>query len=145
MRKNDHIWDHFFPLLFPKYSKSLKNLDIPLWEVGAKRHLDGTSKVRKKKILKKLFRRSDFRTFLNQNDQIWDNFFSLLFPKDSESLKILDIQLREGGGKKMFKHYLKSEQTHRLTYRKHRHRGPMLWKGVDNDNIIFGVVLWRVV
>ena len=37
--------DHFFPLLFPKDSQSLKILDIQLWEVGAKRPLNGTSKV----------------------------------------------------------------------------------------------------
>ena len=33
------------PLLFPKDSESLKILDIHLWEVGAKRHLNGNSKV----------------------------------------------------------------------------------------------------
>ena len=37
--------DHFFPLLFPKDSKSLKIFDIRLREVGAKRRLNGTSKV----------------------------------------------------------------------------------------------------
>ena len=37
--------DHFFPLLFPKDSESLKILDIRLREVGAKRPLNGTSKV----------------------------------------------------------------------------------------------------
>ena len=40
-----------------------------------------------------------------------DHFFPLLFPKHSESLKILDIRLREVGGKKTVKRYLKSEQT----------------------------------
>ena len=39
------IWDHFFSLLFPEDSKSLKLLDIQLWEVGAKRLWNGTSKV----------------------------------------------------------------------------------------------------
>ena len=39
--------DHFFPLLFPKNSESLKKLDIGLREVGAKRPLNGTSKVKK--------------------------------------------------------------------------------------------------
>ena len=34
-----------------------------------------------------------------QKIKIWDNFFPLLFPKDSESLKFLDIQLREVGAK----------------------------------------------
>ena len=33
------------PLLFPKVSESLKILDIRLWKVGAKRRLNGTSKV----------------------------------------------------------------------------------------------------
>ena len=39
---------HFFPLLFPKDSKSLKILDIRLQEVGAKRCLSGTSKVNRR-------------------------------------------------------------------------------------------------
>ena len=43
--KNVEIWEHFFPLLFPKDSESLKIMDIQLWEVGAKRRLNGTSKV----------------------------------------------------------------------------------------------------
>ena len=34
---------------------------------------------------------------------------------DSESLEILDIRLREVGAKKIFKRYLKSEQTDRRT------------------------------
>ena len=67
---------------------------------------------------------------------MWDYFFPLLFPKDSESLKILDIRLQEVGAKKTFKRYLKSEHTEKQTdrqtdistYRKHQNRGPMLWK-----------------
>ena len=43
--KNVPIWDHFFSLLFPKDSESLKILDIRLWEVVAKRCLNSTSKV----------------------------------------------------------------------------------------------------
>ena len=37
--------DHFFPLLFSKDSESLKILDIRFRELGAKRPLNGTSKV----------------------------------------------------------------------------------------------------
>ena len=37
--------DYFFPLVFPKDSESLKIFDIQLREVGAKRPLNGTSKV----------------------------------------------------------------------------------------------------
>ena len=44
MSKSFQIWDHFFPLLFPKDSKNLKSLDIGLWEVRAKRPLNGVRK-----------------------------------------------------------------------------------------------------
>ena len=37
-----------------------------------------------------------------KNVQIWAQVFPLLFPKNFESLKILDIQLQEVGGKKTF-------------------------------------------
>ena len=43
--KNIQMLDHFFPLLFPKDSESLQLLDIRLREVGAKKRLNGTSKV----------------------------------------------------------------------------------------------------
>ena len=99
---NVHFWDHFFPLLFPKDSESLKILDLRLREVGAKRPLNGTSKVKKVKK-KNFFLRGDFRQFLNNNVYIWDHFFPLLFPKDSESLKILDIRLQEVGAKRPLK------------------------------------------
>ena len=35
----------------------------------------------------------------NKNIQFGDHFFRALFPKDSESLKILDIRHQEVGGK----------------------------------------------
>ena len=59
---------------------------------------------------KKLFLRGDFRPIPNKNVQMLDHFFPLLFPKDSESLKILDIRLWKQGGKKTVKGYLKSEK-----------------------------------
>ena len=43
--KNVQMLYHLFPLLFPKDSESLKILDIQLREVGAKRLINGTSKV----------------------------------------------------------------------------------------------------
>jgi hypothetical protein len=46
--KNVQMLDHFFALLFPKDSESLKILDIRLWEVGRKRRLNGTSKVNRR-------------------------------------------------------------------------------------------------
>ena len=45
------IWDHFFPLLFPKDYKNEKSLDIGLWEVGAKIALNGVRNTNTKKIL----------------------------------------------------------------------------------------------
>ena len=46
------------------------------------------------------FSRGDFRPLSNKNVQMLYHFFPLLFPKDSESLKILDIRLREVGAKR---------------------------------------------
>ena len=43
-------------------------------------------------------------------DHFRAKMFTLLLPKDSKSLKVLDIRLREVGGKKTLKWYLKSEQ-----------------------------------
>ena len=45
------------------------------------------------------FLRGNFRPLPNKNVQMLDHFFPLLFPKDSESLKILDIRLWEVGQK----------------------------------------------
>ena len=68
-----------------------------------------------KSALKKINLRSDFRPLPNKNVKMLDHFFPLLFPKDSESLKILDIRLWEVGGKKTVKRYLKSEHTDKHT------------------------------
>ena len=54
--------DHFFPLLFPKDSESLKILDIRLRKLGAKRPLNGTSKVNTHTD-RQMDRRTDGRTF----------------------------------------------------------------------------------
>ena len=51
MSKSFQIWDHFFPLLFPKDSENLKSLDIWLREVGAKRPLNGVRNTVTEKIL----------------------------------------------------------------------------------------------
>ena len=65
----------------------------------------------------KLFLRSDFRPLPNKNVQIWDHFFPLLFPKDSESLKILDIRLREVGAKRRLNGTSKvNRRTHTRKY-----------------------------
>ena len=89
-----------------------------------------------KKILPSL---GDFRPLPNKNVQISDHCNPLLFPKDSESLKILDIPLREVGAKRCLNGTSKvntwtdrwtdrrtDRQTDISTYRKHRPIGPML-------------------
>ena len=53
--KNVLMLDHCFPLLFPKDSESLTILDIKLREVGEKRPLNGTSKVKKVREKKTFF------------------------------------------------------------------------------------------
>ena len=58
------------------------------------------SEQMKKNLKKTCYRRGDFTPFLSKSFQIWDLFFSLLFPKDSESLRILDIRLQEVGAKR---------------------------------------------
>ena len=103
--KNIQMLDLFLPLLFPKNSESLKILDIQLWEVGAERRLKKTENQRRPKKVKKknFFLRGNFRQFSNKNVHISDHFFPLLFSKDFESLKILDIRLREVGAKRPLK------------------------------------------
>ena len=90
----------------------------------------------------KLVLRGDFRQLSNKNVQIWDHLFQLLFPKDSEALKILGIRLREVGAKRRLNGTSKvNRQTNRQTdrqtdistYRKHRPRGPMIWKAYSNQ------------
>ena len=64
--KNVQMLDHFFILLFPKHSESLKILDIQLWEVGAKRRSNGTSKVNRQTDRRtdgQTDRQTDRRTF----------------------------------------------------------------------------------
>ena len=95
LSKNVQIWDLFFPLLLGfRISKHFGHLTSGN---GSKQHLNGTSK---KKTLNNFFCCGDFRSFLGKNVQIWDHFFPLLFPKDSESLKMLDIRLWEVGAKR---------------------------------------------
>ena len=80
-----------------------------------------------KSAKKKTFLCGDFRPLPNKNVQMLDHFFSLLFPKDSESLKILHIRLREVGAKRPLNVTSKvntqtNTQADISTYRKHRPR-----------------------
>ena len=46
--KSFQMWDHFFLLIFPNDSESLKFLDLQLWELAAKRRWNSTSKVNRR-------------------------------------------------------------------------------------------------
>ena len=116
MRKSFQIWDHFFPLLFPKDSENLKSLDIGLREVGEKRPLNGVRNTDTKKFLlskakftqkQTFFLRSDFTPYISKGFQIWDHFFPLLFPKDSESKTFFDAAILHP----LWAKFLKSETT----------------------------------
>ena len=90
---------------------------------------------RAKSAKNKLFLRGYFRPLHNKNVQFWDHSFPALFPKDSESLKTLDIRLREVGGKIGLKiYYMKrgqiNKQTDYSTTRLNRPSGPIRWKHI---------------
>ena len=142
MSKSFQIWGHFLLLLCPKDSENLKSLNIWLREVRSKSPVNEVRNTDAKKILLSkakfahkitLFLRSDFTPFICKSFKIWDHFYLLLFPKDSESLKNLDIRLGEVGAKRCLNGTSKvnthtNTQTDISTYRKHRPRGSMLWK-----------------
>ena len=79
----------------------------------------------------------DFTPFIS-NFQMWDHSFPLTFSQRFWNSKNVGHPTSGSGGKKKFKRYLKTKvntQTNtdkhmdKSTYRKHRPRGPMLWKG----------------
>ena len=70
MSKSFQIWDHFFPLHFPKDSENLKKISIWLWETGAKRCFNRVNKS--KKIIKKTFSGGNF---FSLNEQKFFLFF----------------------------------------------------------------------
>ena len=57
---------NFFLLLFPKDSKSLKIMDIRLPELGAKRLLNGTSKVNRR-----MDGQTDRQTYISTRRKHW--------------------------------------------------------------------------
>ena len=134
-RRFQTVWKQKFsylrPLLsitFPQEFRISKNIGHPTLGSGGKKTVKRYLKSEKSERKKKLFLRRDFRQFSNKNVHIWDHFFPLLFPKDSESLMILDIRLWEEGAKRPFNGTSKANRhtdkhtdrrTDILTYRKH--------------------------
>ena len=76
----------------------------------------------------------DFRQLLNKNVKMLDHFFPFLFPKNSESLKIFDIRLREVGAKITLNGTSKvNRQTNRQT---HKHMDILTYRKADALKII---------
>ena len=123
------------PLLSITFSQGFqKSKRFGHWilESGAKKTFKLSEQI--KKIRKKnLFCRCNFTLFLSKSFQIWDHFFQLLFPKDSQNLKSLDIELWKVGAKRSLNGVRKcngqtnrKKQTDISTHRKNRPRGPIL-------------------
>ena len=95
----------FFKLILFTLFRISNNIGHPISGSGGKKTVkkDQKPKKIKKKVKKNFFLRGDCRQFSNKNVHIWDHFFPLLFPKDSEPLKILDIRLREVGARRPLK------------------------------------------
>ena len=83
--KSFQIWDHCFPLFFPKDYKNPKSLDIGLQEVGVKRLFNGVNKLRKKSV-KKVFQRQ-FYTLYEQKLTNLRPLLLLLFPQGFHKYK----------------------------------------------------------
>ena len=67
-------------------------------ENGGQKMFKQSEQMRKISV-KNYFWRGDFSPFMSKSFQIRDNFFTLLFPKDSKNLESLDIWLWEVGKK----------------------------------------------
>ena len=81
IRKSFQIGDPFLPLLSPKNSKSHRDLDIQLLEVGAKRHLNGISKVNRRTDT-----RTDKQIDLQKALAQWADALKILHTGDKASL-----------------------------------------------------------
>ena len=122
---------------YPAYGR--QRMSWPIWIVPPITKI--SCSLRPNLPKNKHFLRCNFTPFISKSIQIWDHFFPLSFPKNSESESENFGHLTLGsGGKKTFKRYYKSEQTDGrtntrtdiLTYRKNPTRGPIFWKKEKN-------------
>ena len=118
-----------FHHLSPRIPKIQKSLDIGLWEVGAKRRLDGVNKW--KISVKKI----SLRRFYTLYEEIFLNLripLSVTFPQGFQKSQKLGHLTLGSRGKKTVKRSEKvwHTKTHTdfFTYRKNLPRGPILWK-----------------
>ena len=97
MRKSLQIWDHLFLLLFPKDSENLKSLVIGLWELGAKRCLNGENKWKKIFIF---FLPQQFYTLYGQKFSNLKPLLSITFPQGFRKSKKFAHWTSGSGGKR---------------------------------------------
>ena len=74
------------------------------------------SSVRQNLPKKQTFLFGHLTPFINISFQIWDHFFPFLLPKDSKSLRLLDIRLHKVEGKRRLNGTSKSEQANTQTH-----------------------------
>ena len=74
MRKSFWSLDHYFQLIFPKESQNPNSLDIGIWEVGAKRLLNGVGKCDGQTHTQTFW---FFENWVHQN--LWNPLFVCLF------------------------------------------------------------------
>ena len=101
------------PLLsitYPLDSESLNILDIRLWEVGAKRRLKRTSKVKNERRKKTFFCAVILDNF-KQKCSYLRPLLSITFPQGLRISKNIGHTTSGSGGKKIVKRYLKSEKS----------------------------------
>ena len=78
--------------------------------------IGGWTKAKSAKKKQNFFLHGDFRPLPNKNVQMLDHFFPLLFPKDFESLTILDIRLQEVGAKIPLNGTSKVKRRRKITF-----------------------------
>ena len=96
------LWGDFFPLLFPQRFWKSKKFGNWTSESGGTKTFKRIEQLKKKNLKKKkknFFCSGNFTPCMSKSFQIWDHFFLLLFPKDSENLKSLHIGLWKMGAK----------------------------------------------
>ena len=91
-----------FAITFPQGFRKSKKFGHWTLRSGGKKTFKRSKKI-KKNYLKNFFCRNNFTPFMSKSFQIWDHFLPLLFPKDSNKLKILHIGLWDVGAKNPLK------------------------------------------
>ena len=116
----DPLWAKFYdlrPLLSITFPQEFWIYLIKIGHLvlgrGGKKTFKRGEQITNKKLF---FCRSNFTPLLRKNVPIWDQFFPLLFPKDAEYLKCLDIWLWEVGAKRPLSRVNKWKKSVKKTF-----------------------------